>query len=219
MADQLTIYNEALGHLEERRLVSLKENREPRRVLDTFWANVPLYCLEQGLFRFAKRVTEIDATTSFTPAFGYNNAFAIPQDWIRTVLVSTSPDLDPPLLQYGEETGYLYANATPLYLSYISKDPTYGMNLGAWPQAFGDYVTKRLARQACKRITGSDALLKGGDGLIALEDKARRVTKANDAMNDPPGLPPVPFWVRARRGAFGPGGLFFGSGGSGTGEN
>jgi hypothetical protein len=220
MTDKLTLYNEALGHLKERRLSVLTENREARRVLDDFWNTVPLYCLEQGLFRFSKRVVQIDTSTTTVPAFGYNNAFTVPDDWMRTVVISTSPDLDPPLLQYAEETGYWYANATPLYVSYISSDPLYGMNLGAWPQSFADYVALRLARMACKRITGSDDLLKGREGLINIEDKARRVTKANDAMNDPPGMPPVPFWARARRGAFGPGGLWFGTGGSGgTGEN
>jgi hypothetical protein len=34
---QLFIYNEALGHLGERRLANLSENREPRRVLDSYW--------------------------------------------------------------------------------------------------------------------------------------------------------------------------------------
>lgn len=220
MADKLSLYNAALGFLEERRLASLSENRESRRVLDDYWTSVPLYCLEQGLFRFSKRVVQIDASSTIVPAFGYINAFTIPNDWIRTVVISTSPDLDPPLLQYNEETGYWYANATPLYVSYISNDPLYGMNIGAWPQAFADYVALRLARKACKRITGKTELLSGPAGLINQEDKARRITKANDAMNDPPGMPPVPFWARARRGAFGPGGLWFGSGGSGgTGEN
>lgn len=220
MADQLSIYNAALGHLEERRLATLSENREPKRVLDSFWTTVPLYCLEQGLFRFAKRVVQIEASADVVPAFGYNNAFAIPDDWLRTVVVSTSPDLDPPLLQYNEERGWWYANATPLYVSYISSDPQYGMNIGSWPQSFADYVALRLARQACKRLSGSEALLRGPGGLLDQEKMARRISKANDAMNDPPGLPPVPFWARARRGAFGPGGLWFGSGGSGgTGEN
>jgi hypothetical protein len=220
MADQLSLYNAALGYLEERTLASLSENRESRRALDSYWTSVPQYCLEQGLFRFAKRVVQIDASTTVTPAFGYISAFTIPSDWIRTVVISTSPDLDPPLLQYNEEAGYWYANATPLYCSYISNDPLYGLNVGAWPQSFADYVALRLARKACKRVTGKVELLNGPQGIIAQEDKARRVTKANDAMNDPPGLPPVPFWARARRGAFGPGGLWYGSGGSGgTGTN
>ncbi len=216
MTAQLTLYNEALGHLEERRLATLSENREPKRVFDSFWPSVPLYCLEQGLFRFAKRIVELQASTSQTPAFGCNFVFQIPYDWIRTVMVSTEPQLDPPLLAYQEVSGYIYAPAATIYLSFISNDPSYGMNLGPWPLAFADYVALRLARRACERFTGSGGLLGGPTGLIAQETKARRVTKANDAMNDPPGLPPVPFWVRARRGAFGPGGLHFGEGGGGS---
>jgi hypothetical protein len=217
MTTQLFIYNEALGHLGERALASLSENREPRRVLDSYWSDVVGYALAQGLWRFARRTVQMDASTTVVPLFGFNFAFGYPTDWIRTQIVSTSPQLDPPLLQYRDEGGFIYENATPLYLSYISADPQYGMNIGGWPEHFVDYVALRLARQACVRIT-NDKELKAD--LRKDEDKARRTAKAEEAMNDPPGLPPVPMWARARRGAFGPGGLFFGSGGSGgTGEN
>ncbi len=213
MADKLTCYNKILVHLEERRLTSLSEQREPRRVLDSIWDELVAYCLAQGLWRFAKRVVSIDASTTVVPAFGYLNAFKIPDDWVRTVLVSTAPQLDPPLLQYAEEAGFLYANMTPVYLSYVSNDPLYGFNLGAWPANFTEYVEYRGAAQACGRLPGKADLR---ESLEKREDKARRNAKGSDAMNDPPGLPPVPFLVRARRGAFGPGGLFIGGG---TGEN
>lgn len=217
MSSQLFIYNEALGHFGERNLASLTENREPRRVLDYYWSDCVLYALAQGLWRFARRTVQQDASTTIIPQFAFNNAFPYPTDWIRTQIVSTSPDLDPPLLQYRDEGGYIYCNATPIYLSYISSDPEYGLNIGGWPEHFTDYITLRLARLACIRLT-DDKSLKGD--LVKQEDRARRVAKAEEAMNDPPGLPPVPFWARARRGAFGPGGLWFGSGGSGgTGEN
>ncbi len=217
MTTQLFIYNEALGHLGERGLASLSEPREPRRVLDSYWADVVAYTLAQAYWRFATRTVSIDASTTIVPAFGWNFAFNYPTDWIRTRLVSTSPQMDPPLLQMKDENNFIYANATPIYMSYVSADPQYGMNIGAWPEFFVDYVGLRLARYACLRIT-NDKELKAD--LVKQEDKARRTAKAETAMDDPPGLPPVPFWARARRGAFGPGGLWFGSGGSGgTGEN
>ena len=53
-------------------------------------------------------------------------------------------------------------------------------------------------------------------GPLSPEDRARRVAKAEEAMDEPPGLPPVPFWARARRGAFGPGGLWLGGGTGGS---
>lgn len=207
--DQLMLYNKALTHLGERRLASLTEQREPRRVLDGLIGDVAGYCLGQGLWRFAKRVSQIDASVNLTPAFGFNNAFAIPNDWVRTVVLSTAPQLDPPLLQYFEEAGFWYANATPIYVSYVSNDPSYGGNLGAWPASFSEYVGYRLAQQACLRLPGKADL---SDGLEKKETKAKRNAKGLDAMNDPPGLPPVPYLVRARRGAFGPGGLWSGSG-------
>jgi hypothetical protein len=207
MTTQLFIYNEALGHLGERQIASLTEPREPRRVLDSYWADVVAFCLSQGLWKFARRTAQIDASSTLIPQFGFNYCFSIPADWVRTILVSTSPGMDPPLLQYSDEGGLWYANLTPIYVAYVSNDPLYGMNIGGWPEHFVDYVALRLARQACLRLT-NDKELKAS--LLREEDRARRVAKAEQAMDEPPGLPPVPYWARARRGAFGPGGLWLG---------
>ena len=199
MTDKLTLYNLALGHLEERRLVSLNEQREPRRVLDDFWNSVTGFCLERKLWNFAIRSVQIDASSTITPAFGFNCAFTIPNDWIRTVLVSADAGMAMPLNQYKEETGYWFANATPLFISYTSDDPLYGMNLGAWPSSFEDYVSLRLAVQSCSRITGKSDLLKGPQGLLAREKDAYKLASANCAMNNAVGFAPVSSWVRARR--------------------
>jgi len=212
--NQLFIYNEALGHLGERTLASLAEPREPRRVLDSYWSGLVDYCLSQGLWKFAKRTVQIDADSSIIPQFGYNCCFSIPQDFIRVILISTSPDMDPPLLQYSQEAGFWYAQMTPIYVAYVSDDPTYGGNIAAWPEHFADYVAIRLARKACIRLTDDKDLWRE---LKKDEDRARRVAKAEEAMDGPPGLPPVPFWARARRGAFGPGGLWLGGGTGGAG--
>lgn len=217
MTSQLIIYNEALGHLGAAPLAHLQDNRPDRRTLDTYWGGVISYCLAQGLWRFARRTTQIDGDEA-TPEFGFNFAFEYPDDWIRTQIISTSPDLDPPLIQYRDETGIIYANIATIYLSYISNDPLYGMNVPNWPQNFAQYVTFRLAAQSVVRVHNEDIAkaLKLKDSLERAEEKQKRNAKGTDAMNDAPGLPPVPFWVRARRGAFGPGGLFLG-GGTGTG--
>src|SRR5258708_34729621 len=87
------------------------------------------------------------------------------------------------------------------------------MKMGTWPENFADYVSLGFARQACLRITNEKELKAA---LLREEDRARRVAKAEEAMDEPPGLPPVPFWARARRGAFGPGGLWLGGGTGGS---
>jgi hypothetical protein len=215
MTTQLIVYNLALGHLEERALASLSEAREPRRVLDSYWAHCVAYCQEQGLWAFMIRTVQQDASTTLIPGASWNSndtpatppqpsglefAFKLPGDWVRTVIVSTSPTLDPPLTQYREEAGYLFANFTPIYYAYVSNDPQYGMNLGAWPECFTEFVSIALARMACKRVTGSTALCDGPDGLKAMEKRARIDARSKDAMNLPPGFMPQSTWVRARRG-------------------
>lgn len=206
MTDKLTLYNGALGHLQEARLGSLTEAREPRRVLDAEYDGVVAYCLERKLWNFAYRTVSIDASDTVTPAFGYAYAFTIPDDWIRTRAISSSESLQPPLLDFKEEAGYWFANVTPLYVQYNSSDVLYGMNLGAWPQSFADYVELRLAMKTCKRITGKSTLLEGPQGIIKQEDKAMKVAAANCAMNDAVGFAPAGSWVRSRIGGFGAGG-------------
>jgi hypothetical protein len=198
--DKLKIYNMALGHLLERRLRSLSENREPRRVLDDYWDQEVAYCLERKMWNFIQRAVTIDASTSVTPAFGFLYAFPLPDDWIRTKKISSVPTLDPPLLQMKEESGFWYTNITPIYVSYNSNNPQYGMDLSLWPASFIDYVALRLARKACGRIPGKAELLAGADGLINQEKKACTVAAANCAMNDPVGFAPMSSWVRSRRG-------------------
>lgn len=199
MTDKLTLYNEALGHLEERKLASLTERREPRFVLDDYFDGVVAYCLERKFWNFSYRSAEIDVA-NVTPLFGYLYATAIPDDWIRTRLLSASPTFNPPLLQFSEQAGFWYTNVTPIYVQYNSNDPLFGMDLGKWPASFADYVGLRLARRACKRVTGTAKLLGGPDGLIAEETKAYKIANANCAMNEAVGFAPMSGWVRARRG-------------------
>jgi hypothetical protein len=200
VTDKLTLYNLALGLLNERKLVSLNQQVEARRVLDDFFPSVQQYCLERKLWNFLLRTVHIDASTTITPAFGFGFAFTIPDDWVRTLMVSAHPSLRPPLNNYQEETGFWYANETPLFIKYSSKDPLYGLDLGAWPASFEDYVSLRLAAKACGRITGKSELLPGKDGLLQREKDAYKVCSANCAMNGAVGFAPVSSWIRSRSG-------------------
>lgn len=200
MTDKLSLYNIALAHLLEGSLASLSEGVEKRRVLDGFYKTVVLKCLEETFWKFAKRTVRIDASSTTEPAFGFTQAFRIPTDWIRTDEMSASEDLQPPLTDVRTEAGYWYANITPLFISYVSSDPLYGLNLGAWPESFAEYVGLELARKACKRITGSDKLLQGTDGLNSETRRAKRNALGNDAQNDPVKFPPQGTWVSSRRG-------------------
>jgi len=200
VSDKLTIYNMALGHLLEDSLASLSENVKKRRVLDSFWVNATKVCLEKTNWKFAKRSVTIDASTTTEPAFGFTQAFRIPDDWLRTDQMSAFEQLSPPLIDVRDEAGYWYANVTPLYVSYISIDPLYGMNIGIWPETFVDYVALELACKSNNRITGKDGLLQGPDGLLRRREKAKRDAMGNDGMRDPIKFPPMGSWASSRRG-------------------
>lgn len=196
-ATKLAIYNNALGHLGERKLASLTENREPRRVLDDFYAKAVAYCLEKGKWDFANRSSQISASTSVSPEFGFTNSFPKPTDWVRTVRISASPTLDPPLLSFREEDGYWEADCDPLYIEYVSNSATLGGNdLSSWTQAFEDYVTANLALRACKRITGSAP----SDDLRKDEKKARADARGLNMAADAPQPQVSGSWATARMG-------------------
>lgn len=201
MTSKLAVYNKTLVLLVERPLLQLSEPREAKRVLDSQWDEAVAYCLAQGLWRFAKRAVAIDASSTVTPAFGLLNAFTIPDDWVRTVTTSANPTLDMPAMEAREESGYWYANCDPLYASYVSADPLYGLDLGKWPANFTDYVAIRLANQSFGGIPSKDAEL--ADRLERKEKIAKRNAKGSDAMNDPPGQAPVSQLVRSRLGGIG----------------
>lgn len=200
MSDKLAIYNMALGHLLEGSVASLSEGTEKRRVLDTFWSNAVGICLERTFWKFAKRSVMIDASNSVQPSFGFTAAFQIPPDWVRTDEISQFEQLSPPLIDVRQEAGFWYANASPLYVSYVSKDPLYGLNIGVWPESFVDYVSLELACKSCKRVTGSEKLLQGPDGLLRQRKAAQRDAMGIDAQNDPIKFPPQGSWVNSRRG-------------------
>ena len=198
MATQLEIYNDALAHLGERALASVSEDREPTRVLDSFYDGVKRHCLEQGLWNFAIRAVEVSAA-GLTPNFGYSYAFAKPSDCVRVAMVSASETFMPPLLDFRDEANYWYANCTPMYVRYVSNESTeYGGSLSNWTQLYTDYVSLRLAVKACFRIVGSNNLLEGPEGLLRRERRALNDARSKDAMEEPPGFMPTGSWVSSR---------------------
>jgi hypothetical protein len=198
MATKLIVYNQALRLMGERRLASLSEARSARYHLDDAYDDSLAACLEQGMWNFAMRSVQIDASDSVTPAFGFAYAFTKPDDWVRTYIMSASDRLDPQLLgnQYNDEAGYWYADVDPLYIKYVSNDTTYGGDLSLWPESFTNYVAASLAVTTCPVIR-SDAAAKM-ESLEKKEARAKADARTKDAMNEGPLFPPAGSWTTAR---------------------
>lgn len=192
---KLSLYNGALRLLKERPLASLSENREPRRILDSAWDGGAIdYCLEAAQWKFAKRTAMIDASPSITPAFGFEFGFDLPADHLRTVGVWSDEFLTSPHRGYREEAGFWYGSLETMFVSYVSNDVQWGMDLTLWPQGFVKFVEAHLASELVGPLAETYA------GIIKLRDKLLLEAKSDDAMADPTMFPPVSAWVQARRG-------------------
>lgn len=181
MTTKLALYNNALFEIGERKLSALTDAREERRVLDEIYDEVLLYCLEQGQWNFATRTASFDADTSLDTDFGYEHVFAKPTDWIRTTAMSASERLEPPLDDYVDETDYWLADVDPIYVSYVSNDASYGLDLTRWPATYTRYVSLELAFRLSKRITNSTT---DREQLMRDLKIAKRDAKVKDAINE-----------------------------------
>jgi hypothetical protein len=201
-ATKLGLYNGALRILNERRLASLSEAREARRLLDDAYGDgstngAVRYCLEMGQWTFATRTVQIDYSPSVEPSFGYTYAFDQPSDLVRTTGIFEDQDCSQPLLQYADERRYWYAYLPTLYVKYVSNHATYGADLSLWPENFVKAVEAYLAMEIAGSLTGADS-------KVALAEraweKAKKEARSFDAMNKPTAFMPMGSWNAARRG-------------------
>jgi hypothetical protein len=197
---RLSIYQGALRECQERKLGSLSEDCESRRLLDDVWNDgdgLLRFVLRQKQWRFARRSVEIASEASIEPAFGYQYAFAQPSDFVRTTKICSDERLQLPILDYDVEAGYWYCDIDPMYVSYVSDDADYGGNLSGWPPDFVLYVETHLAAQIAGRLTGAKS---DRNDLLKLAKIRLNEAVSADAMEGPTVFPPVGSWVRSRGG-------------------
>jgi hypothetical protein len=197
-ASRLSLYNQALALCSERRLASLTEEREARRLLDDSWgAGAVDYCLEQGQWNFAMRSVKLDYSPSVEPPFGYRRAFDKPTDYIRTAAVSIDEFFREPLLAYTDEADYWFADFDTIYVRYVSNDDAYGNNMGRWPETFSKFVEAFLATEIVWKLTQST---EKRDKVEEVMKKCLVDARSKDSMNEPTTFAPRGSWTSARMG-------------------
>lgn len=198
MTDQLRLYNGALRLCKERRLSTLSELREPRRLLDDVWNDEARgHCLEQGLWNFAMRTVQLDYTNSIETSFGYKRAYPKPNDYVRLAAISTDEYFRIPLLQYTEEGPYWLTDAEAIYVKYVSNSPEHGLDMSMWPLSFTRFVEAYLALQIVGKLTTDAARVKE---VQSMYKHWRKEARSIDAMAEPTTFPPQGGWVTARTG-------------------
>jgi hypothetical protein len=181
--------------LEERKLSSLTENREPKRYLDDEWSNAILFCLYSGYWRWAIRISQLNPDANQSPAFGFEFCFTKPPDWVKTYQVADNEAFNP-LIREMEDVNYvLYADIAPLYFKYVSNDPSYGLNMALWTPGFSEYLACYLAWLIAPRIKQDGAKV---DRLEKLVKRKKIEALSQESFDLPAGRLPWGSWVTSR---------------------
>jgi len=198
MATKLGLFNSALLIAGERKLSSLTEEREPRRMLDLVWdeGNAVDYCLEQGQWFFATRAVKIsyDAASSIT--FGFTRKISMPSDHIRTVGIC-SDEYFTTRVPYSVERDSWFCDLDDIYVRYVSNDASYGNDLSLWPATFSEYVAAFLCSRIIHKLNPDQ---KERDKVYALAKSRLEDAKVKDALGKDVTFMPAGSWVRSRRG-------------------
>lgn len=203
MVSKLEIFNAALDELGHEILSDTGEGNRAAQVLARRYDSVVADCLAEASWNFAMETIKADSDTGVEPAFGFRQVFAKPSDWVRTIAVSEDEYFTYPLLQYYDDANYWSADNSPIYIRYVSNDTGLGLEMSRWPAAFRRYVELELAARSCMSITQNASL---SERLEDLRDKARKLAKNIDAMNEAtPRFPPPSPWTQARWGRQGRG--------------
>lgn len=198
MTSKLALYNGALRELGSRKIASLSENRESRRVLDSIWDNDAIRtCLAAGQWNFATNSIEITYSPSVSPDFGYRYAFDKPANHVRTVAVCEDEYFKSPLLEYQDEGAYWYSDLDTIYVRYVDSGTSFGADYSKWPPNFTLYVETWLAARACVSLTQSESKR---NELERLAEVWLVKAKSTDAMEEATRFLPEGSWARSRRG-------------------
>lgn len=196
--DKLGLYNSALRLMGERKLASLAEVQESRRVLDGIWdEDVIKTCLEQGQWAWASRTIRMEPSNTVAPDFGFRYAFEKPDDWVRTVMISADEYFSEALNRFKDEAGYIWCDLDILYLSHVSDDVNYGRDFSLWTPSFQRYVTAYMAYEGSLRLTASHSIQ---DRLEQQMAKRLSDAQSKDAVTRPVQFPSRGSWVGARVG-------------------
>lgn len=201
MASQLSLYNDALLLCGERPLATLTDTNEGRRLLDQVWNNGGVdACLTEGFWDFALRTLLIDYDPDEDPAFGYEYAFTVPSDHLKTFALCSDEYFRWPIRSYTMENGYWYTDQTEIYVKYVSNDSAqYGNDIGNWPVRFKDFVAAYFAKKIVYAIS------KDGDRIQLVNDEFKRAqheAKSDAMSNQPPAFRPSGRWQNARSSRF-----------------
>jgi len=181
----IDLCNSALDKVGQGAITSLSDGTKSAKLCNRNWPLVRDRVLRSHPWNFAVKRTNLAASET-APDWGYTAKFPIPTDCLRLIEVR---DLSTDEFQI--ENGHIHANATVLYIRYISRieDPN------VYDALFVDSVATRLAAELSEAFdqstTKKKALLEEYDAFL---DDAKRA----DAQENPPAAYEEDDWIKVR---------------------
>lgn len=198
MASQVEIANRALTKIGEARILSLSDDVEAARVIDSLWDIVRDAELRARNWNFSIARASLAALVS-APSWGFDYQYQLPSDCLRVIQageyfpgVSMTNYRSRSDADYQIEGGKILTNlGAPLKVRYVSRVE----DTGSWDGAFVEVFACKLAVEVCERLTESTSKRQ-----LAWDEyqAALRAAVRSDAIENPPEPLADDTWVLAR---------------------
>ncbi len=196
MSSDTAIANLAMRLLKANRITSLTDGSNNANAANDVFVEVREDLLRSHKWNFAKRRQKL-AQSSTAPTFGFDNAYALPSDWLRTITVSSNDaEAGPPPFYSEEEVngqGMIATNVDELWLSYVYRVTDPNRMSADFRKAFAYALT--LAIPGVSNLSAAREVGLREEAKILL-NKA----KFSDATGSSPERRPTASWVAARGG-------------------
>lgn len=187
------IVNAALTPLGGTPITSLTDGSPNANKAQKIYDNIRDGLLREANWKFAKRLVKLSRSGT-APAFGFDYAYVLPSDWIRTISAHDN-DAGLGVIDYEQAevngTDTICASVEDVYLKYIYRvtDPN------RFSQGFRRAFEEALARDLAMSVANSNTLftLHRDEAKTAL-----RKAKSTDSMQQPLPQRPRGTWVTSR---------------------
>jgi hypothetical protein len=154
------VCNLALARLGQKPISSLSDADDASAVCDLHYDTTRRALLRSYVFNFAKKVDELTVSSTETPAFGYESAFALPSDFIRLLsLGDYTINADTPAGLYDIVGNFIYTDqedsADTLNICYIRDNET----VAQWDALFVKLMYLELAKAMAYAFTLKPSLV------------------------------------------------------------
>lgn len=195
MASKTGIINGALRRIGGSRITSIDDGSTNANYVMDIYDDLLDDLLRSGEWKFATTRASLSRLVA-TPTFGFDYAYALPSNWLRTVRISDN-DAGVSTFDYQEETlssqKVILASRENVYLQYVYRET----DPNQWSADFRMAMIFALARDLAVPVASSGNLQAR---MAVMADRWLAKAKSSDSMASFPTRRPLGSWATSRGG-------------------